>query len=76
MIGNAKPQHGGVAEPEGQARHEADLRHFDGVKTIGRINAVAHRAAGKHGGADIVTDRIAGEAGQRGDAIGNFVAAR
>ena len=40
-----------------------------------RIDAIAHRAAGEHAGADIVADRIAGEAGERRDAIGHFIAA-
>ena len=74
VIGDAESEHGGIAEPEGQACHETDLRHLDGVETVGRIDAVAHRAAGEYGGADIVTDRIAGEAGKRRDPIRDFLA--
>ena len=73
-IGDAEPQHGGVAEPERQARHKTDFRHLDGVETVGRIDAVAHRAPGEHGGTDIVADRIAGETGKRRDPIRDFLA--
>ena len=62
-------EHGGIAEPEGQAGDEADLRDLDGARSPGGIDAIAHRAAGEDAGADIVTDRIAGEAGERGAAV-------
>src|SRR6202023_3884628 len=41
----------------------------------GGIDAIAHRAAGKDAGADIMSDRIAGEGGERVDAVGNIAAA-
>ena len=72
---DAETQHRGVAEPEGETGDEADLRHLDGVEPVSGIDAVAHRTAGEHGGADIVPDRIAGEGAERGDAVGNFGAA-
>ena len=75
MIGNTETKHGGIAQPEGQAGDETDLRHLDRIETIRRIDAVTHGAAGEYGCADIVADRIAGEAGERGNAIGNFSAA-
>ena len=71
MIGDAEAQHRGIAEPEGQAGEEADLCDVDRVQPIGGIDAVAHRAAGEDAGADIVADRIAGEGGERVDAIGH-----
>ena len=64
-IGDAKPQHSRVTEPEGESSNEADLGDCDRVEAIGRIDAVAHRAAGQDAGADIMPDRIAGEACQR-----------
>ena len=75
MVGEAEAQHGDVAEPEGETGDEADLGDLDGVEAPGRIDAVAHRAAGEHAGADIVADRIGGEAGQRRDAVGHVLAA-
>ena len=74
-VGDAQPEHGGIAEPERQAGDKADLGHLDGAEAPGRIDAVAHRAAGEDAGADIVADRIAGEAGKRRDPIGNVAAA-
>ena len=75
MIGNPESEHRGVAEPEGQAGEEADLGDVDRVQPPGGIDAVAHRAAGEDAGADIVADRIAGEGGERIDAVGNVAAA-
>src|SRR5690606_38679640 len=43
----------------------------DGAEAPGRIDAVAHRAAGEDAGADIVAYRVAGETGERRDPIGN-----
>ena len=74
-VQDAETEHGGVAEPEGQASDKADLRHLDGVEPVSRIDAVAHGATGEYGRADIVADRVAGEAGECGNAIGNFVSA-
>ena len=73
-VDDAEAEHGGVAEPEGQAGNEADLGDLDRVEPERRIDAIAHRAAGEDAGADIVADRIAGEAGERGGRIGNVVA--
>ena len=70
LVGDAQPEHGGVAEPEGQAGDEADFCDVDGAEAPGRIDPVAHRPAGEHAGADIVADRVAGEPGQRRDPIG------
>src|SRR5512136_2481537 len=75
MIDDAEAKHGGVAEPEGEAGDETDLRHFDRVEPVRRIDAVANGATGKNRCADVVADRIAGEAGERSNAIGNFGAA-
>jgi hypothetical protein len=75
MVGEAETQHRDVAEPEGEARDKADLGNLDGVDTPGRIDAVTHRAAGENAGADIVANRIGGEAGVRGHAIGHILAA-
>ena len=72
MTGDAESEHRGVAEPEGQAGQEADLCDVDRVQPPGRIDPIAHRAAGEDAGADIVSDRIAGEGGERVDAIGNI----
>ena len=74
-IGDAEPEHGGVAEPERQAGNEAELGDLDGVEPPGRVHAVAHRAAGEDAGADIVADRIAGEPAERGDAVRHVMAA-
>ena len=75
MVGEAEAQHGDVAEPEGQAGDEADLGDLDGVEPPGRIDAIAHRAAGEDAGADVVADRIGGEAGERRDPVGHVLAA-
>ena len=75
MIADAEPQHRGIAEPECQAGQKADFGHVDRVQSPRRIDAIAHRAAGKDAGADIVADRIAGEGGERVDAVGNIGAA-
>ena len=71
MIGDAEAEHRGIAEPEGQAGEKADLGDVDRVQPPGRIDAVAHRAAGEDAGADIVADRIAGEGRERVDAVGH-----
>ena len=75
MIGDAQSQHRGIAEPERQAGQKADLGDVDRVQSPGGIDAIAHRAAGEDAGADIVPDRIAGEGGERVDAVGNIGAA-
>ena len=75
MIGDAQSQHRGIAEPERQAGQKADLGDVDRVQPPGRIDPIAHRAAGEDAGADIVPDRIAGEGGERVDAVGNVGAA-
>jgi hypothetical protein len=75
VIGDAQPQHRGIAEPEGQPGKETDLCDVDRVQPPGRINPVAHRPAGEDAGADIVSDRIGGEGGKRVDAVGNVAAA-
>ena len=74
MIGDAEAQHRGVAKPKRQAGDKADLGHFDGVEPVVGIDAVTHSAARENGGADIVTDRIAREACERGNAIRNLLA--
>ena len=66
------PEHRGIAEPEGQAGQEADLGDVDRIQPPGRIDPIAHRAAGKDAGADIVPDRIAGEGRERIDAVGDI----
>ena len=71
MIGDAEAQHRGIAEPEGQAGQKADLGDVDRVQSPGGIDPIAHRAAGENAGADIVSDRIAGEGRERIDAVGN-----
>ena len=75
MIGDAEPEHRGIAEPERQPGQKADLGDVDRVQAPGGIDAIAHRAAGEDAGADIVPDRIAGEGGERVDAVGNVAAA-
>ena len=75
MIADAKAQHRRIAEPEREAGDEADLGDVDRVQAPRRIHAIAHGAAGERAGADIVSDRIAGEAGERGDAVRHVVAA-
>ena len=75
MIGDAEPQHRGIAEPEGQPGQETDFGDVDRVQPPGRIDPVAHRAAGEDAGADIVADRIGGEGGKRVDAVGNVAVA-
>ena len=74
-VENAEPQHGGVAEPEGQPGDETDFGDLDDGEPPAGIDPVAHRAAGEDAGADIVADRVAGEAGERRDAIGHLEAA-
>ena len=71
-IGDAETEHRGIAEPERQAGDEAKLGDLDGVEPPGRIDAVAHRTAGEHAGADVVADRIAGEAAERRDPVGDL----
>ena len=71
MPGHADAEHEQVAEPECQAGEKADLGDVDGVEAVIRIDPETDRAAGEHGGADVVADRIAGEARQRRDAIGH-----
>ena len=73
--GHAEAEHDQIAEPEGQAREEADLGDVDRAQPVVRIDPEANSAAGKHRGADIVADRVAGEARQRGDAIGHMLLA-
>ena len=71
MIGDAQAQHRRIAKPEGQPGEETDLGDVDRVQPPGRIDPVAHGAAGEDAGADIVSDRIGGEGGKRVDAVGN-----
>ena len=71
VIGDAQSEHRGIAEPEGEPGQEADLGDVDRIQPPGRIDPVAHRAAGEDAGADIVADRIAGEGGERVDAVGD-----
>ena len=71
-IQHAEPEHGGIAEPERQPGEEADLGDLDDAQAPGGIDAIAHGAAGEHAGADIVADRVAGEAGQRRDPVRDF----
>src|SRR6202011_3186511 len=52
-----------------------DLGDVDRIQPVGGINPVAHRAAGEDAGTDIVPDRIAGEGGERVNAVGNIGAA-
>ena len=74
-IENTEAKHGGVAKPEGEPGDEANLGDFDDAQPPGGIDPVPHRAAGKNAGADIVADRVAGKAAERGGAIRHFVAA-
>ena len=46
-----------------------------GGQPVIRIDPEADRAAGEHGGADVVADRVAGEARQRRDAVGHVLLA-
>ena len=69
------PSTNSVAEPECQAGQKADLGDVDGAEAVIRIDPEADRAAGEYGGADIVADRVAGEARQRRDAIGHVLLA-
>ena len=71
LEGDAESEHRGIAQPEGQSGHEADLRDVDGAQAPGRIDPVSDRAAGKHACSDIVTHRIAGEAGKRSHPVGH-----
>ena len=75
MVGDAEPEHGRIAEPERQPCEEADLGDVDRVQPPGGVDAIAHRAAREHAGADIVPDRIGGEGGERVDAVGNVIMA-
>ncbi len=75
MIGDAETEHGGVAEPEGQTGEKADLCDIDSRQAPGGIDAIAHHAAGEDAGADIVSDRIAGESGEGSDPVRHLVAA-
>ena len=72
MIDHADPEHDQIAEPERQAGEKADLGDVDRVQSPARIDPVAHRAAGKDAGADIVPDRVAGEGRKRIDAVGDL----
>ena len=74
VISDTEAEDGGVAQPEGQTGDEADFRNLDCIKSVHRIDAVTHSTPGEYGGADIVADRVAGETGQRRDAIWNFIA--
>src|SRR5947208_6141047 len=65
MIRNPDPQHRGIAKPERQSGQEAYLGNVDRVEPPVGIDAVAHRAAGKDAGTDIVPDRIAGKGSER-----------
>ena len=69
MQGHADAEDEGIAEPEGQAGQEADFGDVDRIQPVVRINPEADRAARENGGADIVANGIAGEAGQRRDAV-------
>ena len=73
--GHADAEHEGVAEPEGQAGEKADLGDVDRAKRVVRINPETNRAAGEHGRTDVVADRIAREARQRGDPVGHVLLA-
>src|SRR6185312_10726079 len=75
MIGDAEAKHGGVAEPKGETSDKADLRYFDRIEPISRIDAVTHGATGENRSSDVVTNRIAREAGERRNTIRNLVAA-
>src|SRR6185437_1759797 len=72
-VKNAEAEHRRIAEPEREPGDEANFRNVDAGQAMSRINAVTHRAAAEGAGADIVADRIAGEAGERRDTIGNLV---
>ena len=72
---HADPEQGGVAEPEGEPGNKADLGDFDDAQAPGGVDAVAHGAAGEDARANIVSDRIAGEARERRDAIRHVGAA-
>ena len=71
MPGHADAEHEQIAEPEGQAREEADLGDIDRAEAVVGIDPETDRAAGENRGADIVADGVAGEARQRSDAIGD-----
>lgn len=71
--GDAEPQNGDIAQPEGQAGNEADLGDINRPEPPGRIDAIAHRTAGKDGEAHIVPHRIGAEPGHGGDAIGHVL---
>ncbi len=73
--GHADAEHEDIAEPEGQPGEEADFCDVDGAEAVLRIDPETDRAAGEHGGADIVADRVAGEARQCSDAIGHVLLA-
>jgi hypothetical protein len=75
MIGAAEPQHRGIAEPERQAGEKTDFCDVDRIQSPRGIDPVAHGAAGKDAGSDIVADRIGGESRERIDAVGNVAAA-
>src|SRR5262249_830994 len=75
MPGHADREHENIAEPEGEAGEKADFCDVNRVQPVIRIDAETDRAAGEDGGADIVADRIGGEAGQRGDTVGNVLLA-
>src|SRR5262249_53666394 len=74
MIRDAKAEDRSIAEPKGKSGNKADLRYLDRIEPICRIDAITHGTAGEHRGADVVSDRIAGEAGERGDAVRHLVA--
>ncbi len=75
MIGDAETKHRGVAKPEGEAGDKADLGDVDCIQSPRGIHAITHCAAGERAGADIVSDRIAGETGKRCDPVRHIATA-
>ena len=73
LVSDTEAEHRDIAEPEREAGDEADFRDVDRGQPPRRINAVTHRAAGKHARADVMADRVAGEPSERCDAIGDVV---
>ncbi len=72
MDGHADRKHEDVTEPEGEAGQEADFRDVDGVQAVIGLDPKTNGATGEHRGADIVADRIGGEAGERRNAGGDM----
>src|SRR6516165_12787326 len=58
-----------MTKPKGQTGDEADFGDVDDTQSAGGVDAVAHRTAGEHAGADIVANGVAGKARECGDAI-------